>query len=69
LPSFLLVAAVLAACHAFSERVADAQRAMEHVRKLAPDLRLSNFTDWLPIRNPDNLAILVDGLRKAGLPA
>ncbi len=68
LPSFLLVAVVLAACHALSESVSDAQRAMDHVRKLAPDLRLSNITDWLPIHNTENLAILVDGLRKAGLP-
>lgn len=68
LPSFLLVAVVLAASHALAGRKAEAQRAMDHLRKLDPDLRLSNLTDWLPILRPENLATLVDGLRKAGLP-
>jgi TolB-like protein len=68
LPSFLLVSAVLAASHGLAGRMAEAQRAMDHLRQLDPTLRLSNLTDWLPIHQPENLATLVDGLRRAGLP-
>jgi hypothetical protein len=66
--SLLLAAAVLAASHALAGRMAEAQRAMAHLRKLDPALRLSNVSEWLPIHRPDNLATLVDGLRRAGLP-
>jgi hypothetical protein len=46
----------------------DAKRAMQHVRRLDPALRISNLADWLPIRRPEHLATLAEGLRKAGLP-
>ena len=68
LPSFLLVSAVLAASHALAGRKAEAQRAMDHLHQIDPALRLSNLSDWLPIHRPENLATLVDGLRRAGLP-
>lgn len=68
MPSLLLVAATLAASHALAGRMAEAQRAMDHLRQLDPALRLSNLADWLPIHRPENLATLVDGLRRAGLP-
>jgi tetratricopeptide (TPR) repeat protein len=68
LPSLLLATAVLAASHALAGRTTDAQRAMDHLRQLDPALRLSNLTDWLPIRRSDNLVTLVNGLRRAGLP-
>lgn len=69
LPSFLLVAVVLASSHALAGRPSDAQRAMVQVCQLAPGLRLSNLRDWLPIHKPENLATLVDGLSQAGLPS
>lgn len=68
LPSFLMAAAIVAASHALAGRTEDARRAMAHLRKLDPALRVSNITDWLPIHRPDNLAALADGLRQAGLP-
>ena len=68
LPSLLLAAAILAASHALAGRTDEAQRAMVHLRQLDPGLRLSNLTDWLPIHRPENLATLMDGLRRAGLP-
>lgn len=67
LPSLLLAAAILAASHALAGRTVEAQRAMEHLRQLDPSLHLSNLTVWLPIHRPENLATLVDGLRRAGL--
>ncbi|MGN6579770.1 MAG: winged helix-turn-helix domain-containing tetratricopeptide repeat protein [Bordetella sp.] len=68
LPSFLLVAAVLAASHALAGRMAESRHAMDHLRQLDPKLRLSNLKYWLPIQRPENFAILMDGLRRAGLP-
>lgn len=68
LPSFLLAVAILAASHALAQRMAEAQRAMNHLRQLNPTLRLSDIPGWLPIHRPENLAILMEGLRKAGLP-
>ena len=69
LPSLLLATAVFAASHALAGRTADARRATDRLRELDPDLRLSTLTSWLPIQRSENLAILVDGLRRAGLPA
>ncbi|HEX2672740.1 MAG TPA: hypothetical protein VHM25_17775, partial [Polyangiaceae bacterium] len=68
LPSFLIVVAVMAASHALAGRTDEAQRAIQHLRQLDPTLRISNLTDWIPIRRQEHLAIFSDGLRKAGLP-
>jgi TolB-like protein len=68
LSSFLIVAGVIAASHALAGRQGEAEKAMHHVRKLDPSLRLSNIKDWLPFMRPDDLATFSDGLRKAGLP-
>jgi TolB-like protein len=68
LPSFLMVVSVIAASHALAGRPDEAQRAMKHLRELDPTLRVSNLTDWIPIRRPQDLATFADGLRKAGLP-
>ncbi|MGE8941833.1 winged helix-turn-helix domain-containing tetratricopeptide repeat protein [Leptospira interrogans] len=67
LPSFLMVAALIAATRALGGRKEDARRAIEEVRKLDPVLRVSNVADWLPISRPEHLSIFADGLRKAGL--
>jgi TolB-like protein len=68
LPSFLMVVSIIAASHALAGRTEEARRAMHHLRRLDPTLRISNLTDWLPIHRPEDLAILASGLRKAGLP-
>jgi TolB-like protein/Flp pilus assembly protein TadD len=68
LPTFLIVEAFIAASHALAGRTDEARRAMRHLRRLDPALRISNLTDYLPIRRPQDLTILSDGLRKAGLP-
>jgi TolB-like protein len=68
LPSFLLVAAIVAASHALTGRMEEGRRAMDHLGALDPALRISNLTDWLPIQRAEDLAIFADGLRKAGLP-
>ena len=68
LPDFLLVAAVAAASHTLAGRIAEGRKAMEHLRKLDPSLRISNLRDWLPIRRAEDFATFADGLRRAGLP-
>ncbi len=68
LPSFLMVVGIIAASHALAGRTDEARRAMHHLRKLDPALRLSNLRDWLPIHRPEDLATFADGLRRAGLP-
>jgi hypothetical protein len=35
---------------------------------LDPELRISNIADWLPLRQPQDIARYEEGLRKAGLP-
>ncbi len=68
LPSFLMVAAILAASQALADRPEAAASALKRLRELDPALRLSNLRDLLPIRKPVDMALLSDGLRKAGLP-
>lgn len=68
LPTFLLAVAVLAASHGLAGRDIEARLAMENLRRLDPTLRLSNLTEWLPIHRAENLAVFMDGLRRAGLP-
>jgi tetratricopeptide (TPR) repeat protein len=67
LPNFLMVVGLTAASHALAGRTEEAQRAIRHLRQLDPALRISNLGDWLSIRRPKDLAMLADGLRRAGL--
>ena len=63
------MSASMSACRAIVlQNYFERQRAMKHLRELDPTLRVSNLTDWIPIRRPEDLATLGDGLRKAGLP-
>jgi TolB-like protein/tetratricopeptide (TPR) repeat protein len=62
--TFLLVAA----SSAQAGQLAEARKAMVHLRKLDPTLRVANVKDWAPFRRPEDLASLENGLRKAGLP-
>lgn len=68
LPSFLMVVAVIAASHALAGRMEHARRAMDQLRQLDPNLRLSNLGNWLPFQRATDLETFSEGLRKAGLP-
>jgi len=46
----------------------EAQKAMAHLRKIDPTMRVSNVKDWVPLRRADDLKRLEEGLRMAGLP-
>jgi hypothetical protein len=63
-----MAAAVVAASHTLAGRIDEGRRAMDHLRKLDPTLRISGLKDWLLIRRPEDLAVFADGLRRAGLP-
>jgi TolB-like protein/tetratricopeptide (TPR) repeat protein len=67
-PNYLPGAAIAAASYALAGRTAEARYAMEHVRQIAPELRMSNLREWIPLRRPQDFAKWADGLRKAGLP-
>jgi len=59
---------VTAASAALSGDDAEAEVAMAHIRRMAPDLRLANLKDFVPTRRPEDFARWSDGLRKAGPP-
>jgi TolB-like protein/class 3 adenylate cyclase/Tfp pilus assembly protein PilF len=64
-PDYLLPHYIVAASNALAGRLADARRAMGRVRQLDPSLDTSNL---FPLRRPEDLARLAEGLRLAGLP-
>ena len=59
---------ILAAIYARAGRGDDARLAIEQLRQVDPELRLSTLGEWLPFRRPQDLAVFADGLRTAGLP-
>jgi tetratricopeptide (TPR) repeat protein len=68
-PNFGAGLRVMIASHALSGRIVEAQELMEHLRQLAPALRLSNLGEVMPpLRRAEDRAKYTEGLRKAGLP-
>jgi tetratricopeptide (TPR) repeat protein len=68
-PNYRAGLRVLIASHALSGRVIEAQKLMEHLRQLAPGLRLSNLAETMPpLRRAEDRAKYTEGLREAGLP-
>ncbi len=67
LPSLAVAHAVLAASQAMLGKQQEAQQAAARLRELAPMLRLDTLADWLPIRSRADLALLSEGLARAGL--
>jgi TolB-like protein/class 3 adenylate cyclase/tetratricopeptide (TPR) repeat protein len=67
-PNYLAAIRELAAASALAGRLPEAQRAMAQLRQIDPTVRISGVKDWVPLRRPDDLKRLQEGLRKAGLP-
>jgi len=67
-PNYLAAIRELAAANALAGRMPEAQKAMAHLRKIDPTMRVSNVKDWVPLRRADDLKRLEEGLRMAGLP-
>ena len=47
--------------------LSDAQAAVARLLELSPEATVSKYRNRLPIRNPDSLQLVLDGLRQAGL--
>jgi tetratricopeptide (TPR) repeat protein len=67
-PILVLPGAVIAASYALAGRMDEALRAMQHLRKLNPALRLASLEKWLPFQRREDLATFAEGLRRAGVP-
>src|SRR5262249_45432603 len=67
-PNYPAATRILAASKALAGQPDDAQEAMTRLRGLDPSLRVSNLGEVYPLRRPEDLAKLAEGLRKAALP-
>jgi TolB-like protein len=66
--NYMTTVLIAAATSAHAGRLTEAQKTMARLRELDPQMRVANIKDWVPLRRPEDLARLEDGLRKAGLP-
>jgi glycosylphosphatidylinositol transamidase (GPIT) subunit GPI8 len=46
----------------------EARLAMQELRRSNPNVRVSTSKNWFPLRRPEDVELLADGLRRAGLP-
>lgn len=67
-PSYTPSLRVLAASNALAGRQEAAQRAMARLLERQPNARISNITETISFRRPEDLAVWTEGLRKAGMP-
>jgi TolB-like protein/tetratricopeptide (TPR) repeat protein len=67
-PDYLLAACIVAASRALAGRIEDARNAVASLRRLDPELRISNLKSVVSYLRERDFAKWVDGLRKAGLP-
>jgi TolB-like protein len=67
-PKFLATIRLLAASKALSGHIEQARDAIEHARKLDPNLHISNLKDRVGPFRPDDFLRYETGLRLAGLP-
>jgi TolB-like protein len=67
-PDFLLAICVFAASNALAGRLAPARKGIARARECNSDLRISNLGDLAPFRRAEDMAHVIKGLRKAGLP-
>lgn len=68
LSSLLAATVLITASHALCGREHEANDALARLRALDPKLRISGLRDWIPIYRDEDLALLAEGLRRAGLP-
>jgi TolB-like protein/class 3 adenylate cyclase/Tfp pilus assembly protein PilF len=67
-PTYTPALRIAAASNALAERLKEAETAMAQLRQLDPTLCISNLLDRLPLRRPEDIAKLKEGMRLAGLP-
>ena len=67
-PSYRIASCVLAASRAAAGQLAQAHEDVARLRRIDPDLRVSNLLESFPIRRKEDFARWAEGLREAGLP-
>jgi tetratricopeptide (TPR) repeat protein len=67
-PTYSPALRTAAASNALAGRTKEAENAMKQLRLLDPTLRISNLLDRLPLRRPEDVAKVKEGMRRAGLP-
>ena len=68
LANWLVGPLISAAANGFVGNTVEAQKGLAQLRRIRPDLRLSNLGETFTYRRPEDLLKLVEGLRLAGLP-
>lgn len=64
----ILSTTIAAAAASLAKRPTDAKNALARVHQIDPTLRISNLSDFYPMRRAADAALLAEGLRMAGLP-
>ncbi len=59
---------VLIAAYTQIGRLPEARTAVARMLALSPEATVARYRENLPIRNPDSLEVVLEGLRQAGLP-
>jgi len=54
--------------NALTGNLEKAREALARLRHVHPDLRLSGIKNWLPYRRSEDIEIMIQGFRLAGLP-
>jgi TolB-like protein len=67
-PGFLYYLCIAAVSAALEGRMSDARRMVARILQTNPAVRISDIRENTPMRRPEDAALWVDGLRKAGLP-
>lgn len=67
-PFFSQGTRLVVASAALLGRAQDAKKYLARLQMLDPELRVSNLADRVNFRQPDDFALLADGLRKGGVP-
>jgi hypothetical protein len=66
--SYFTTVPIAAASYALAGQNAEAKKAIAREAQLDPALWMANLKEWIPLRRPEDLEKLGEGLRKAGLP-
>jgi adenylate cyclase len=67
-PDFYATVWLTAIANALAGQIGEARKLMPQIRQGHPDMRLSNLKSYIPIRKPEVLALMHEGMRLAGLP-
>ena len=67
-PDHLAAHRLVAASSTLGGRMEEAEKTVQQLLQLDPTLRISDLKDVYPFRRPEDLANLIEGLRRAGMP-